>query len=133
MRTYICSLKGQFVSRGLTRIVEFIRANPTKSAVVFCNSRRQSQHFRDHLEQKLNKMKLNVDVIHINGSLHKTNKFWRIRLFCDEGHICEADFWLLVTRNAANVGIDKSTIGLQVQFKWTRDLPTYFQECGRGS
>ncbi len=73
MRTYMCSLKGQFVSRGLTMIAEFIRANPTKSAVVFCNSRRQSQHFPDHLERKINKMKLNVDIIHINGSLHKTN------------------------------------------------------------
>jgi hypothetical protein len=92
MRTYICSLKGQFVSRGLTMIAEFIRANPTKSVVVFCNSRRQSQHFRDHLERKLNKMKLNIDVIHINGSLHKIDKFWRIRLFCDKGHIREADF-----------------------------------------
>jgi hypothetical protein len=54
MWTYICSLKGQFVSRGLTMIAEFIRANPTKSAVVFYNSRRQSQHFHDHLERKLN-------------------------------------------------------------------------------
>ena len=124
MRTYICSLKGQFVLRGLTMIAEFIHANPTKSAVVFCNSRRQSQHFRDHLERKLNKMKLNVDVIHINGSLHKTDKIWRIRLFCDKGHIREADFWILVTTNAANFGIDKSTIGLQVRFEWTRDLLT---------
>ena len=128
MRTYICSLKGQFVSRGLTMIAEYISANPTKSAVVFCNSRRQSQHFRDHLERKLNEMKLNVDVIHINRSLHKTDKFWQIRLFCDEGHIHEADFKLLVTTNVANVGIDKSTIGLQVRFEWTRDLLTYFQE-----
>ena len=67
MWTYICFLKGQFVSRGLTMIAEFIRVNSTKSAVVFCNSRRQPQHFRDHLEQKLNEMKLNIDVIHING------------------------------------------------------------------
>jgi hypothetical protein len=133
MRTYICSLKGQFVSRGLTMIAEFICANPTKSAVVFCNSRRQSQHFCDHLERKLNKMKLNMDVIHINGSLHKIDKFWRIRLFCDEGHIQEANFRILVTTNAANAGIDKSTIGLQVRFEWTRDLLTYFQERGRGS
>jgi hypothetical protein len=76
MKTYICSNKGQFISRGLTMIAEFIRVNPTKSAVVFCNSWRQSQHFRDNLERKLNEMKLNVDVIHINGSLHKTDKFW---------------------------------------------------------
>jgi superfamily II DNA/RNA helicase len=117
MKTYICSVKGQFILRGLTMIVDFIRTNSTKSAVVFCNSRRQSQHLRDNLESKLNEMKLNVNVIHINGSLHKTNKFWQIRLFCDKGHIREANFRVLVTTNAANVGIDKSTISLQLRFK----------------
>jgi hypothetical protein len=40
---------------------------------------------------------------------------------------------VLVTTNAANVGIDKSQIALQVQFDWPRDLLTYFQERGRGS
>ncbi len=78
MRTCICSAKGQFVSKGLTLLAEFIRDNPSYSAVLFCNSWRQSQHFWDHLKRKLNEVKLNVDVIHINGSLHKTDKFWRI-------------------------------------------------------
>jgi hypothetical protein len=39
---------------------------------------------------------------------------------------------VLVTKNAANVGIDKSQIALQVQFDWPRDLLTYFQERGHG-
>ncbi len=34
--------------------------------------------------------------------------------------------------NAANVGIDKSQIALQVQFDWPCNLLTYFQERGRG-
>ena len=133
MQTCICSTKGQFVSKGLTLLAEFIRDNLSSSAVLFCNSRQQSQHFRDNLERELNNMKLNVDVIHINGSLHKTDKFWCICLFCDKGHINEADYRVLVTKNAANVGIDKSSIALQMQFKWPRDLLTYFPERGRGS
>jgi hypothetical protein len=40
---------------------------------------------------------------------------------------------VLVTTNAANVGMDKSQIALQVQFDWPRDLLTYFQERGCGS
>ena len=88
----ICSEKGLYVSKGLTLVSEFLRDHPMKSAVIFCNSRHQSQHFRDHLERKLNELKLNNDVLHINGLLHKTDKFWRICLFCDEGHIREADF-----------------------------------------
>jgi hypothetical protein len=62
----------------------------------------------------LNKMKLNVDVIYINGLLHKIDKFWRISLFCNEAHVREADFCVLVTTNAANVGIDKASIALQI-------------------
>jgi len=132
MQTFICSAKGLYVSKGLTLVSEYLRGDhPVKSAVIFCNSRHQSQHFRDHLESKLNQLKLNIDVLHINGSLHKTVKFWRICLFCDEGHIHEADFRVLVTTNAANVGIDKSQIALQVQFDWPRDLLIYFQERGR--
>jgi hypothetical protein len=78
-------------------------------------------------------MKLNIDVIHINGLLHKINKFWRIHLFCNESHIREADFWVLVTTNTANIGIDKLSIALQMRFDWPCDLLTYFQEQGRGS
>jgi hypothetical protein len=80
------------------------------------------------LEQKLDEMQLNIDVIHINGMLHKIDKFWRIRLFCDETHIREANFRVLVKTNAANVGIDKSLIALQMKFDWPCDLLTYFQE-----
>ncbi len=78
MQYYICSAKGLYVSKGLTLVSEFLRDHPLKSAVIFCNSWHQSQHFRDHLERKLNELKLNVNVLHINGSLHKTDKFWRI-------------------------------------------------------
>ena len=53
MQTYICSAKGLYVSKGLTLVSEFLRDHPMKSAVIFCNSQHQSQHFRDHLERKL--------------------------------------------------------------------------------
>jgi hypothetical protein len=45
----------------------------------------------------------------------------------------KADFRVLGTTNAANVGIYKSSIALQMRFDWPRDLFTYFQEQGRGS
>ena len=133
MRICICLSWGQFVSKGLTLLTEFIWDNPSSSAVLFCNSKCQSQHFWDNLQRKLNKKRMNVDVIHINGSLHKTDKFWRIRLFCDKGHIVDADYRVLVTTNAANVGIEKSSITLQLRLEWPRDLLTYFQEQGQGS
>jgi superfamily II DNA helicase RecQ len=77
MKMDICSKKAQFVSKGLVVVAEFLQANPHCSAIVFCNSRKQSQ------EKKLDHMRLSVDIININGSLDKIDKFWRIRLFCD--------------------------------------------------
>ncbi len=128
MWSFFSSNKGQYVLKGLTFVSDYLRDNPSLSSVVFWNFGKQSQHFQDHLEQKLNKMKLNVNVLHINRLLHKTDKFWRIRLFCDEIHMREADFCVLVTTNASNVGINKSSIALQMRFEWLRDLLTYFQE-----
>jgi superfamily II DNA helicase RecQ len=50
MRSYITSNKGQYVSKGLSLVAKFLQENPSLSAVVFCNSCKQSQHFHDHLE-----------------------------------------------------------------------------------
>jgi hypothetical protein len=107
--------------------------NPDLSVVVFCNLRKQSQHFTTHLEKKLDLAKLAIDVININGSLDKIDKFWRIHLFCDDRHSRPGRLCALITMNAANVGIDKHSITLQVRFEWPCNLLTYFQERGRGS
>ncbi len=63
----------------------------------------------------------------------RTDKFWRIRIFCDNRHSRRGQFRALVTTNASNVGIDKHSISLQVRLEWSRDLLAYFQERGRGS
>ncbi len=133
MKLEMCSKKAQFVLKRLTLVVDFLQRNLDRSVVIFCNSRKQSQHFALQLEKKLDLMKLSVDVIIINGSLNKIDKFWMIRLFCDDHHSRQGQFRALVTMNASNVGIDKHSVALQVRFEWQRDLLTYFQERGRGS
>jgi len=84
------------------------------------------------LEKKLDHKRLLVDVVNINGSLDKIDKFWPFRLFCDDRHTGHGQFRALVTANTSNVGIDKHSVALQVRFEWPRDLLTYFQERGRG-
>ena len=133
MKLEMCGKKAIFVSKGLTMVANFLEQNPESSVVIFCNSRHQSLHIATQLEKKLDMKKLAIDVLNINGSLDKTDKFWRIRLFCDNRHSRRGQFRALVTTNASNVGIDKHSISLQVRFEWCRDLQTYFQERGRGS
>ena len=78
-------------------------------------------------------LRLAVNVVNINGSLDKIDKFWKIQLFCNNQQTLRGQFWALVTTNALNVGIDKESFSLQIWFKWSRYLLIYFQERGRGS
>ena len=80
----ICSKKSQFVSKGLVVVTKFLQENPDCSVIVFCNSWKQSQHFAKELEKKLDHKRLSVDVVNINGTLDKIDKFWWIRLFCEK-------------------------------------------------
>jgi superfamily II DNA helicase RecQ len=117
MKLEMCSKRAQSVSKGLTLVADFLQHNLDNSVVIFCNSRKQSRHFAVQLEKKLDLMKLSVDVVNINGSLDKIDKFWRIRLFCDDDHSCQGKFCALITTNASNVGINKHSVALQVRFE----------------
>ncbi len=78
MKLEICLKKAQLVSKGLLLVADFLQRNPDSSVVIFCNSRRQPQHLLIQLEKKLDQLKLSVNVVNINGSLDKIDKFWRI-------------------------------------------------------
>lgn len=58
-----------------------------------------------------------MDIIHITGGLHKTEKSGRIGLFCDnitEGDMSNMSFRVLLSTNAANVGIDNNQIHMGI-------------------
>ena len=76
MKMDICSKKSQFVLKGLVVVAKFLQDNPDCSVIVFCNSRKQSQHFAKELKKKLDHKRLSVDVVNINGTLDKIDKFW---------------------------------------------------------
>jgi hypothetical protein len=133
MKLEMCSKKAQFVSKVLTLVADFFQRNLDSSIVIFCNSCKQSQHFAVQLEKKLDLMKLSVDVVNINGSLNKIDKFLRIKLFCDNCHSHQGKFHPLVTANASTFGINKHSVTFQVRFEWLCNLLRYFQERGRGS
>ena len=92
MKLDIIGQKLLFVSKGLSIVTEFMDQNRDSSVVIFCNSRNQSLHLSSHLIKKLDTAKLSVDVLNINGSLDKMDKFWRICLFCDDHHSPKGNF-----------------------------------------
>ncbi len=85
----VCSKKAQFVSKGLLPVADFLQCNPDSSVVIFCNSQKQSPHLLGQPEKKLDQPKLLVNVVNIKGSLDKIDKFWWIRIFCNNCHNCQ--------------------------------------------
>ncbi len=75
MKLKVSSNKGQFVLKGLSMVTDFLQLNHDSSVAIFCNLRKQSQHFSVHLDKKLDQAKLSIDVIIINGSLDKVDNF----------------------------------------------------------
>ena len=129
--------KNDYVKLGLEKVVDFFRESAEGKAVVFTNSKLRSFTYARALERKIDEAKLSahVDIFHVHGSLLKTEKFWRIRLFCNppDGNVVDANIRGLVGTNAVNVGIDDRLIEFVERFEFARDLLTAFQEQGRGS
>ena len=65
----------------LDLVVELVDNRLEDFCCVFVGSKIKSHHLAKQLEKKLNKKLLTVDVIHVHGSLHKSKKFWFIRIF----------------------------------------------------
>ena len=117
MRKQVCN-KNNYSMRGLDHAVDLFRSSAQGKVVIFTNSKKKSFVFVDSLEKKIDEANLPLpfDVLHIHGSLLKTEKFLRIRLFCHPPTNDELDANILglVGTNAANVGIDDDLIQLVI-------------------
>jgi len=135
LMTYLVCNPRDFVKVGLAAAVSFLTENMELSMCLYCNSHRKSMHLLKEFEKKLNEAGCSVDVIHVHGKLNKHDKFWKNRLFCaiDREFVDDVKFHAMMGTSAANVGIDKLPIAFVTQFQTPRDLPTHFQERGRGS
>lgn len=130
-------LRADYVKTGLLEAVRHFQASERGKAAIFTNSRARSHDIARALERKIDEagMERPVDLMHIHGALLSSEKFWRVRLFCHPPAANELDANLraLVGTAAVNVGIDDDLLDLIIRFEFPRDLPTAFQELGRGS
>ena len=124
MKLEVCGKKYLFVLKGLSIVTDYIEQNSHDSDVIFCNSRNQSLLVTGQLENQLDMKKLSINVLNINGSLDKNDKFWRIRLFCNNRHSHRGNFSALVTTNASNFvighGIDGKDIPIMARLAKAR-------------
>ena len=74
---------------------------------------------------------VDVDVLHIHGSLDKTEKFNLIKIFVSQIQIDDFNPRIVVGTSATDLGIDKDNL-LRVQiYEWPDNVGTYGQRRGR--
>lgn len=135
MEQVVCT-PSDFVKLGISTAAKFMATTDgSRKMCIFCNSKAKAAHFVKELERKLNEQDITGDTILITGDLHKFEKFWRIQFFCsaNDEHIEGVKFRVLISTNAANVGIDNHAVDFGIRFQFPRDLCTYLQERARGS
>ena len=115
----------------LNEVVNFANEHEDHYICVFISSKKQSFYAMKELERKLNEALCTVDVIHVHGSLDKSEKYWFIGLFCDQVNVDDLRARILLTTPAANVGIDNKLVKFVQALGFPRDLCTFFQQRGR--
>ena len=69
-------------TKRLDSVVSFVKNDTTPFACVCIPSKIASFNLPDNLVRELKKALLQVDVIHVHGSLAKEEKYWLIQIFC---------------------------------------------------
>ena len=126
---FVCSHE---CTRHLKYIVALVKDDKIHYCCIFVGLKDQSHYLLGELERKINKVLITINVFHVHGSLNAREKYWFIRLFCAKINVSELCGRILLAMPVANVGIDHSLVTNIVNMRFTRDLPTYYQQRGRG-
>ena len=86
--------KSDYVKVGLPFTIGILKESK-KSIVIFVNIRTMAMHLITKTEKRCDEAGLTNNILLLNGSLNKHEKFWRIRFFCDLS-ISSSNFYLIV-------------------------------------
>lgn len=74
-----------YAKTGLSLAIKTMKASQG-CIVIFVNTWTRAMHLTSQLEKKCNESELAVDILSLNSSLYKHNKFWRIQFFVTRAH-----------------------------------------------
>jgi len=119
-------------TKQLDKVTDYLAGNEG-AAFIYCNSKALTHKLLPSLEAKIDDRSIEADVIHIHGSMSKTEKISFTKLAV--GAIAVPSFCprVLLATAAADVAIDHPQVELVQNMEWPDDIPTLVQRRGRAS
>lgn len=100
-------------------LLEYLRKNPEKSGIIYCNTRKNVEEVHHHLVQS------GYPAVRYHAGLLEEEKRQN-----QEDFIYDV-MPIMVATNAFGMGIDKSNVRFVIHYNMPKDLESYYQEAGR--
>lgn len=100
-------------------LLEYLRKNPEKSGVIYCNTRKTVEEVHQQL------VKAGYPAVRYHAGLSEEEKKQN-----QEDFIYDAAP-IMVATNAFGMGIDKSNVRFVIHYNMPKDIESYYQEAGR--
>ena len=100
-------------------LLEYLRKNPEKSGIIYCNTRKNVEEVHHHLVQS------GYPAVRYHAGLLEEEKKQN-----QEDFIYDV-MPIMVATNAFGMGIDKSNVRFVIHYNMPKDLESYYQEAGR--
>ena len=100
-------------------LLEYLRKNPEKSGVIYCNTRKNVEEVHQQLVQA------GYPAVRYHAGLSEGEKKQN-----QEDFIYDAAP-IMVATNAFGMGIDKSNVRFVIHYNMPKDIESYYQEAGR--
>lgn len=100
-------------------LLEYLRKNPEKSGVIYCNTRKTVEEVHQQLVQA------DYPAVRYHAGLSEGEKKQN-----QEDFIYDAAP-IMVATNAFGMGIDKSNVRFVIHYNMPKDIESYYQEAGR--
>lgn len=100
-------------------LLEYLRKNPEKSGIIYCNTRKNVEEVHHHLVQA------GYPAVRYHAGLLEEEKRQN-----QEDFIYDV-MPIMVATNAFGMGIDKSNVRFVIHYNMPKDLESYYQEAGR--
>ena len=100
-------------------LLEYLRKNPEKSGIIYCNTRKNVEEVHHHLVQA------GYPAVRYHAGLLEEEKKQN-----QEDFIYDV-MPIMVATNAFGMGIDKSNVRFVIHYNMPKDLESYYQEAGR--
>ena len=112
-------------------VIEHVTSTPGAASFVFSNTRSAAKTAALGMESKLDEVGSTLDVILVDGTTSRHDKFTKINLFCGRKRVAGYDPRILSTTAASDQGVDHPGAHCILNLGWPDSLAAWIQRMGR--